>query len=618
MIPKGRVITPPGSAPTPTPTTTLHRTGTPPAANGHASPVTGYTVLHAMKLPLYEHYKPKPYKRNIDFDGKAMRPVVCKTLDDFQRLPDECRMSISLLGYGRGKKGEPPRPKPNGDPFFEESPRFIGPSPKQLLELYRRLPLAHRNLCLLVQGDCGVHFYADLDEKHGKRNPVQVRAAFQNIVSACFRRDFPGREFDWTDTQWFQAHNPAKFSEHVHVRSQVWKSLGAMRGWIQGSLLPFVQQQARKGNEDALLLGTLTDQPNQMRPTWHGIIDDGVYNDMRNFRLYLQCKPGGTPLQAVVPIGETKQSADEYLFRTLPTYAITAPEDRWCDWQYAGKFKRDGGGSGGGGGKSGPKGPSSGGGGGCVSNTGRASDYAWMSKVRIPWFDTRGWPQPVVVGTGFFQKDGSPYVRYDRDTPCTHCSTMKDKRVCHGSNWSYLTLTDGGELLNFRSWDPDCRDEGERFPVPPEAYGTLGALPKHMREFVLYLRNLPADGPQWTPKPLAPVRLVRPTARQQLPTRSTSSNTNGMVQHEQKHDRPTPMVLDTDNDGPSPDAAGFSVGANVDDDDDTHMADDEDEEANRRRPVRPVDMMQAWIKRHKSGGCSSSTSTSSKPVSPDG
>ena len=591
----------------------------------------GQELLDEMKLAVFYHYKPNPTWTNLDVACDVMQPVVCKTLDDLVRLPiQQHRLPVSFLRYASKDKQKRRLPPPNGDRFFKTSFRYLGPTVSQLLELHRRLIPEHRNLCLLVQGKCPVHFYVDLDEEaFPPRDPVKVRAAFRRLTSECFRRDYAGREFDWSDEQWYEAHGRDKYSDHAHVRSQAWKTVGMLGGWILGSLVPFIETKAHKNDPDALCLGTMTYLPNHSRGTWKCIVDQTVYNDLRNFRLCGHRKPGGRPLIPVRVPGEDKQSEDEYLFRSLPTYAITAPKDRWCEWKdrnadgadTPSKASR----SGGGGGSSSSNNTAGGGGLGAARGAGAPAsfnDYRWMSQARIPWFDDRGWEQPKVVATGFFkQNSDGPFVRYDHGTPCTHCSTMKDKRVCHEENWSYLTLSDCGGELHFRSFRGECKQLGERFPFPLEAYGTLGALPKHMRDLVLYLRSLPADGPQWTPKPLAPVRLVRPTATPSQSSTSSNTSTNGMVlppQHEQKHDRPTPMVLDTDDDGPSPDAAGFSMGANVDEDDDTHMADDEDEEANRRRPVRPVDMMQDWIKRHKSGGCSSSRSTSSNPVSPDG
>jgi hypothetical protein len=414
-----------------------------------------------------------------------LQPVPTRTFDEFCALKDR-KLLLSFLGYGKAKRGEPPKPRPNNDPFFSPSYRFVEADPLLFFKLHDMLPIQHRNLCIVVQPDMPVHLFIDLDDKTRVRNAAKTRAAFERLFAIRFKLDFK-RDADLSGMQWYGASTPTSYSDHGHCRTIVFKTCAQLNGYMQTRFLPWVKERAMAADPDALMLGELTYIANQTRPEWTSFVDKSVWSMRRSFRLSGHCKPAKThltPVPAMCDRGRlSPPSEHEYLWRSLVTYTLVAPPDKWCEWKEQVTDQKRSAGDG-------------------KATVARSVDTSgmtppsWTQGVRIPWFDRRGWPQPQIDRVGIFGSNGEAFVRYRQgDTACCHCSDVHGKRVVHETNHSYLTLKPDGTGLRFRSWRAECKEFEQFVPLPRR--DEVDALPKNLRELSAYLaqQNFPALRP---------------------------------------------------------------------------------------------------------------------------
>jgi len=344
-------------------------------------------------------------RRHLDLTSKGLIPESCATVDEF--LAKEWLVPIAFMGAGDG------HPLIRQDPYFCATPMYAQVKPKQLCELFQKLAPARRNLCAMVLDKRPVHIYFDLeadfpDEESPfyflrDEDPVKVVDAFKSVFSRCFEKDFNRKP----DLKGFHAEfyqKTTKLSFHMHITTERFATVYAHNNWVKDSFLPFVRRLFYEHDEAAKMLCAIDTSPNRKSDV-RCMIDIGVYNRNRVFRLWGNRKPGKEAFQWL-SMDSSPQPADaELLFRGLPNVSISATTD--LDWDATPVGAK---------GRSLSSGVKS-----TATNTDGSDEIvtvtsheslAWMLTVTIPWFEEKKIAQPRAERLGFYQSNGSPYVLY--------------------------------------------------------------------------------------------------------------------------------------------------------------------------------------------------------------
>lgn len=310
----------------------------------------------------------------------------------------------------------------------------------------------------------------------------KIKPIFMRVLRSKFKADFD-RELDTSDEQWFVTPpgQGDKYSAHYHVLSESFRDTTHQNRWIKYTLIPWIIQQGMEhGDLDCLALcqrAKVTATCKQEKIIT--IIDEAMYTNNHQFRLALNCKPGGPIL---VPEGK-ELSTTESLFRSAFCYALTGDEKNmltWTDEQVEAQ---------------GFRGPANGKRSGAtlvqktlitmpeikegdVSKHTRfqgdaKADYSWLAAIHLHWFDDYNQRQPTVFSIQR-SSGGFPIVTFKPGHACIICTQRSGGEIrSHKSNHSYLTINSDCTAIWFCSTDTDCSNEPYRVPLTPQLEAQL-------------------------------------------------------------------------------------------------------------------------------------------------
>ena len=201
----------------------------------------------------------------------------------------------------------------------------------QLISLYNDLKEEDRTLCAIVLDNSPCHMFFDFDGKiEDDKSTVKSKLiasvikqeqklidVFSEVFHEFFLLQFK-RKPNMTGVYWEKASTEKKFSLHLHIVSEAFVSIQHHNEFMKRFKLYLQDHQ-----QDNLLCRHKQDKE------FVHLLDFGIYNKNRNFRLIGCRKPGGQPLERfVIDEDASTRYIEELLFAGLPSYSFRGSEDQ--------------------------------------------------------------------------------------------------------------------------------------------------------------------------------------------------------------------------------------------------------------------------------------------------